>query len=917
MKHLKLTFLLTALLSAVGANVFAHDIEVANADGVTIYYVWTNDKTELAVSYRGSNYSNYYDRYSGTVTIPESATYNGKSYPVTGIGGGAFFGCSGLISVTIPNSVTSIGSSAFQGCRGLTPVTIPNSVTSIANFAFYDCIGLTSVTIPNSVTSIGDWAFSGCSGLTSVTIGNGVTRIGARAFSGCSGLTSVTIPNSVTSIGISAFIDCSGLVSVTIGNGVTSIEQDAFRGCSGLTSVTIPNSVTSIGSSAFYDTYLKSVTIGTGVLSIGYGAFPYSNSSSGKIPIKVIWLTNTPPSGYSNVSAYAHYVANDLYTSLSNKTVYPFLSSVFEVDGVKYVPVSPSERTCDAIDCLYDESAAQIRIGETVNFKGIAMTVKQVHPYALYENKHIKNVELNFQGNVGSYAFYGCTGVQKITANNVGNVGNYAFYNCTALQSANVSNDGSVGNYAFASCTALQTATLGEKSSLGQYSFSGCAKLQSIFIPNAEVVGDYAFQNCSTMVSAKMGSGVKTVGQYAFTGCTALSDLQIGSNVNAINIYAFSNCSALPKIVIPSKVATISNYVFNGCTQLKEVIMDDSPTELSLGSNGSDPLFSSCPLDSVYIGRNISYSTSSSYGYSPFYRNTSLRSVTITDKETEISPNEFYGCTNLKNVSIGDGVETIGNWAFSGCSSLDYFSFGSSVKTIGQEAFSDCTAMTRLISHATTPPTCGSQALDDINKWTCTLNVPSGCVSAYQSAAQWKEFFFVSEGEDESSVNPNPKKCAKPTIGYSNGKLSFHCDTEGVTFRSNITDSDITSYNSNEVQLTVTYHISAYATKSGYEDSETATATLCWIDVEPRTEGIDGTTSTKEIKANPVLIQSENGRIFVSGANDGTAISVYSTDGLLVGSAVIRSSQAIVNTSLRSGSIAIVKIGEKTVKVRL
>ena len=246
------------------------------------------------------------------------------------------------------------------------------------------------------------------------------------------------------------------------------------------------------------------------------------------------------------------------------------------------------------------------------------------------------------------------------------------------------------------------------------------------------------------MVSAKMGSGVKTVGQYAFTGCTALSDLQIGSNVNAINIYAFSNCAALTKVVIPSNVATLGNYVFKDCTQPKEVIMDDSPTELSLGSNGSDPLFSSCPLDSVYIGRNISYSTSSNYGYSPFYRNTSLRSVSITDKETEISPNEFYGCTNLKNVSIGDGVETIGNWAFSGCSSLDYFSFGSSVKTIGQEAFSDCTAMTRLISHATTPPTCGSQALDDINKWNCTLSVPEGTTSAYQAAEQWKEFFFIN-----------------------------------------------------------------------------------------------------------------------------------------------------------------------------
>ena len=172
----------------------------------------------------------------------------------------------------------------------------------------------------------------------------------------------------------------------------------------------------------------------------------------------------------------------------------------------------------------------------------------------------------------------------------------------------------------------------------------------------------------------------------------------------------------------------------------------ENDMQLTLGSNGSSPLFSSCPLDSVYIGRNITYSTTSSAGYSPFYRNTSLRTVHITDKETEISDNEFYGCTNLKRITIGDGVTYIGNWAFSGCSSIEYFSFGSAMQSIGKEAFSDCTAMTKLISHAMTPPVCDSQALDDISKWECTLSVPKGTVSSYQQAAQWKEFFFIDEG---------------------------------------------------------------------------------------------------------------------------------------------------------------------------
>ena len=346
------------------------------------------------------------------------------------------------------------------------------------------------------------------------------------------------------------------------------------------------------------------------------------------------------------------------------------------------------------------------------------MNVKDIKSYCCYNNPFIKTVKID---------------------NDACNIPYCAFYCCRAMTTVDITTD-SIGKSAFYGCSAITTANI-MTNSIGKSAFYDCKKLKEISIPNS----------------------VKKIESNTFNGCSSLASVAIGSGVTTIGNNAFSDCSSLNSITIPQNVTGIGNNAFYRCESLAEVNIADRDTELTLGYNedNDEPLFSDCPLKEVYIGGNITYPTSSSEGYSPFYGNTTLESVTITDKETEISENEFYGCSSLKKVSIGDGIEKIGNYAFSGCSALESFSFGTSLKSIGDEAFSDCNAMTKLTANAQVPPTCGDQALDDINKWSCTLYVPQAQIEAYKAASQWKEFFFVETGVEGVTVDGDATEVAR------------------------------------------------------------------------------------------------------------------------------------------------------------
>ena len=418
----KLFTLLLTMAASVGA-MFAEKVQIGD-----LYYNLDATSQTAEVTSQNSSYPKWSTTIA-TANIPSSVEYNSVTYSVTSIGNNAFYECTGLTSVTIPNSVTTIGYYAFEYCSGLTSIEIPNSVTSIGDYAFSGCSDLTSpvynahvfaymptsysgaYTIPDGIESIADGAFYGCTGLTSVTIPNSVTSIGIEAFYYCTGLTSVNIPNSVTNIGEYAFSGCSGLTSVTIPNSVTSIGEEAFFYCTGLTSVTIGNSVTSIGGSAFADcTSLTSVTIGNSVTSIGYGAF---HGCSGLTSINVA----SDNSNYCSVDGV-----------LFNKDKTTLIQYPGGKQGAYTIPNSVTSIVSSA-------------------FEGCRGLTSVTIP--------------NSVTSIGMSAFYGCSGLTSIEIpNSVISIGGGAFYGCSSLTSVTIPNSViSIGNYAFAYCIGLTSVT--------------------------------------------------------------------------------------------------------------------------------------------------------------------------------------------------------------------------------------------------------------------------------------------------------------------------------------------------------------------------------------------------------------------------------------------------------------------------
>lgn len=481
-------------------------------------------------------------------------------------------------------------------------------------------------------------------------------------------------------------------------------------------------------------------------------------------------------------------------------------------------------------------------------------------------------------------AFLHCTGLTSVSiGNNVTYIGDQAFYGCLKLDNIVIPKKvTSLGYRAFAECHGLKSLTIGAGvRTIGKRAFINCINLTAAVVPDGvTVIEDSLFFNCAKMTSIAIPRGVTRIGDYAFHDCRLLTSVTIPNTVTTIGEGAFYNCLALESMTIPSSVTTIGAHAFEDCQGMTSVSIPSS-------INIINP-----------------------YTFSKCYK---LSAVNIPNTVTEICEWAFQECRALITINIPGSVTTIGDIAFRYCTSLETVVIPSSVKTIGVEAFAKCKELLNVYCYCENLPETDINAFKDSYIESATLHVPAAVYDTYKATKPWSGFKTIVKLNGTGPETPTTMKCGTPAITYQNGNLVFSSSTDGVQFVSEITDADVKQFFDATVPLAVTYNISVYAQKTGYENSDLVTATLCWIEVDPKNEDI--TTGVAHISSNAVLIQASEDEIMVSGLDNGTPITVYDINGRQAGSGVSYGSTASIPATLTSGSIAIVKIGQKSIKV--
>jgi len=672
-----------------------------------------------------------------------------SSGALTKIPSKAFYGCSRLETIVIPDGVTTIYTGAFSYCNSLTQVNISKSVNKIydgenevgENGFLWPCASLTSINVDedntkfvskdgvlfekkeneklklvrypqalkqdddtyvvngSQVDEVGFAAFKACNALKKVVLSEGVTTIDPYAFSRTTLVTFEFPEHSLSVIKEDAFYRSYDLTGVVIPQGA-SIEKEAFFACKGLKSVTLPSDLTVIPDGAFEECLqLESVYIPDLVTKIGDTAFKFCESMTDvRLPPE---LETIGDAAFEECVSLKSVVIPNSTTEIGQRA-FMYCSQLEEV-------TLPQNDGCiiDYIAFIFCTSLTELYIPANIIFGQVVFEVDTGIQKVTFEEGRTE---------IPYGLFYGCTGLTEIyIPDSVTTIEDYAFGLCTNILSLHISeNVISIGSYAFYGYSFMESLVIPEKTELiGEGAFADWFNLAHVSIPNSvKKIKTLAFAGCRNLRSVTMNEGLEKIGLQCFMGCSRLVNVSLPSTLTYIGDYAFMDCLSLEheEHTVEGKMKYFGVGVFKGCKNLVSVTVPPAieavPAEL----------FSQCSsLKSVTLPDTVEVIGESAFngcsnmttidwpegiheiGVEAFAECSSLKQLNIPESVTAIGDRAFKNCSGVAEVTISSGMNTLGDFIFDGCSNLTTLTIPGSISTIGEYAFAGMSSLMRIV----------------------------------------------------------------------------------------------------------------------------------------------------------------------------------------------------------------------------